>query len=100
MQIAILQFNAAGTPYLFRVQCDAVKDNSASMLYQSAVEDPSKYGQPWKGEMPLNISNGPCEYACHEGNYGMFNLPPGACAFEREGRKSGVRKQSFAGVPE
>ncbi|MEQ1607907.1 MAG: hypothetical protein ABL956_02890 [Hyphomonadaceae bacterium] len=70
------------------------------VLYQYAVEDPTKYSQPWKGEMPLNISNGLYEYACHEGNYGMFNLLSGARAFEREGRKNGIRKQIFAGVPE
>ena len=53
------------------------------------------------GEMPLNIeTKGMFEYACHEGNYGMFNLLSGGRQYERDGRKNGVRKQIFAGVAE
>ncbi len=68
------------------------------IIYQYTVEDPSRYAQPWKGEMPLNVSEGVYEYACLEGNYSMFNLLSGARAFEREGRKNGTRKAIFAGV--
>ncbi len=70
------------------------------IIYQYTVEDPARYTQTWKGEMPLNASQGPYEYACHEGNYSMFNLLNGARVFEREGRKNGMRKQIFAGVAE
>jgi len=70
------------------------------IIYQFTVEDPSRYAQPWKGEMPLNVSQGVYEYACIEGNYSMFNLLSGARAFEREGRKNGTRKAIFAGVAE
>ena len=70
------------------------------IVYQYTVEDPARYTQTWKGEMPLNASQGPYEYACHEGNYSMFNLLNGARVFEREGRKNGMRKQIFAGVAE
>jgi len=68
------------------------------IIYQYTVEDPSRYTQPWKGEMPLNTSAGLYEYACLEGNYSMFNLLNGARAYEREGRKNGTRKAIFAGV--
>ena len=70
------------------------------IVYQYTVEDPTLYTQPWKGEMPLNTSQGLYEYACVEGNYSMFNLLSGARAYEREGRKNGVRKAIFAGVAE
>ncbi len=71
------------------------------IIYQFTVEDPTKYKQPWKGEMPLNVAREPLyEYACHEGNYSMFNLLSGARSFEREGRKNGARKAIFAGVAE
>ena len=71
------------------------------IIYQYTVEDPTRYKQPWKGEMPLNISKEPLyEYACHEGNYSMFNLLSGARAYEREGRTNGARKAIFAGVAE
>ena len=68
------------------------------ILYEYTVEDPSKYTQPWKGEMPLNASPALYEYACHEGNYSMFNLLSGARTMEREGRVNGKRKAIFAGV--
>jgi len=74
--------------------------SDGQIIYQYTVEDPSRYSQPWKGEMPLNASQGPYEYACHEGNYSMFNLLNGARAFEREGKKNGERKAIFAGIAE
>ena len=71
------------------------------ILYEFTVEDPTKYTQPWKGQMPLNASKERLyEYACLEGNYSMFNLLNGARVMEREGRKNGMRKAIFAGVPE
>jgi len=70
------------------------------IIYQYTVDDPTRYTQPWKGEMPLNTSEGLYEYACLEGNYSMFNLLSGARTFEREGRKNGTRKAIFAGVAE
>ena len=71
------------------------------ILYEFTVEDSTKYTQPWKGQMPLNASKERLyEYACLEGNYSMFNLLNGARVMEREGRKNGMRKAIFAGVPE
>ena len=75
--------------------------NEGQILYQYTVEDPTRYTQPWKGEMPLNAqTEGLYEYACLEGNYSMFNLLSGARVMEREGRKNGTRKAIFAGVAE
>ena len=69
------------------------------ILYEYTVEDPTRYTQPWKGQMPLNAQpEGLYEYACLEGNYSMFNLLAGARALEREGRKAPMRKAIFAGV--
>jgi len=71
------------------------------ILYEYTVEDPTRYTQPWKGQMPLNAQpNGLYEYACLEGNYSMFNLLNGARVMEKEGRKNGTRKAIFAGVAE
>jgi len=75
--------------------------NETQILYQYTVEDPSRYTQPWKGEMPLNVSKEPIyEYACHEGNYAMFNTLSGGRAYERAGRQNGLRKSIYAGVAE
>ncbi len=77
------------------------RNKDGQVIYQYTVEDPGRYTQTWKGEMPFNpTSDTLYEYACHEGNYSMFNLLSGARAYEREGRKNGARKAIFAGVKE
>ncbi len=61
--------------------------NDGQITYEFAVEDPTQYSQPWKGEMALNHSKQPFyEYACHEGNYAMEGILAGARKQEREGR--------------
>jgi hypothetical protein len=77
------------------------RSSEGHILYEYTVEDPTRYTQPWKGEMPLSAQPaGLYEYACLEGNYSMFNLLNGARVMEKEGRKNGTRKAIFAGVPD
>jgi hypothetical protein len=57
------------------------------ILYRFTVEDPSTYTRPFTGEVALNASKGPIyEYACHEGNYGLYGILAGARELERQGR--------------
>jgi len=55
------------------------------MLYSMTVNDPNTWEAPWTLEFPLDLDNdyGMFEYACHEGNYAMFNILSGARAEER-----------------
>jgi hypothetical protein len=53
------------------------------MLYQFTVEDPVVWEQPWGGEYELWASPGIYEYACHEGNRGLYNILAGGRAAER-----------------
>ena len=56
-----------------------------TLLYQFTVTDPSAYTQPWSGELTMAKSdNALYEYACHEGNYGLFNILAGAQAAARQ----------------
>ena len=43
------------------------------LLYQFHVEDPLVWAEPWGGEYEFSRSPGVWEYACHEGNHGMYN---------------------------
>jgi hypothetical protein len=53
--------------------------------YQFTLEDPKVYTQPFTVLIPMVRSDGDLyEYACHEGNYGMFNILSGARVEERE----------------
>ncbi len=64
------------------------------ILYEFAVDDPSVYTQPWKGEMSLNLDDERVyEYACHEGNYAL----PGILAGARSGEAVGQKREATEG---
>jgi hypothetical protein len=55
-----------------------------TIRYEFRVEDPTTYTRPWSAVMPLNKTDEWLfEYACHEGNYGLFNIMAGARQKER-----------------
>jgi hypothetical protein len=57
------------------------------IVYAFTVDDPEVYTQVWKGEIAWRrIDDHIYEYACHEGNYGLFNILSGAREQERTGR--------------
>ena len=61
--------------------------NADQIVYEFEVVDPTRYTEPWKGEMPWNRSPEPLhEYACHEGNYSFEGILAGARELERQGR--------------
>jgi hypothetical protein len=67
----------------------------AEILYEFTVEDPEVYSQPWKGEITLNgVKEQVYEYACHEGNYGLYGILAGARIQEREGRDLALTPES------
>ena len=53
--------------------------------YEMHVSDPKTWTRPWTIRYPLKLDDdyGFYEYACHEGNYSMFNILSGARAAER-----------------
>ena len=60
------------------------------LLYEFTASDPTTYTRAWTAQIPMRLSDGHLyEYACHEGNYGMFNLLAGARAEEREAAAGG-----------
>ena len=49
------------------------------LLYAVTVDDPTVWTRPWTYEIPMRRSEHPLyEYACHEGNYGLYNILAGA----------------------
>ena len=61
-----------------------------ALLYEFTASDPTTYTRAWTAQVPMRLSDGHLyEYACHEGNYGMFNLLAGARAEEREAAAGG-----------
>ena len=62
------------------------RTDSDTILYRATIDDPSVYTRPWTVEIPMHKrSDAIFEYACHEGNYGMFGILSGARAEEKQG---------------
>jgi hypothetical protein len=69
--------------------------SDSQILYEFQVDDPEVYTQPWRGEISLNASDGAVyEYACHEGNYGLYGILAGARMQERAGKDLALTAES------
>jgi hypothetical protein len=65
-----------------RVDADTIR-------YQFTVDDPGTWTRPWTAEMPIKRTVGPIfEHACHEGNYGLYNILAGARADEKRAQEA------------
>jgi hypothetical protein len=56
-----------------------------TLQYQVTIDDPGTWSAPWTIAFPWkrDQSYGMFEYACHEGNYAMFNILSGSRAAEK-----------------
>ena len=55
-----------------------------TLLYRFTVDDRTAFTRTWSVEMTMTRSDGRLfEYACHEGNYGLYNILAGAQAEAR-----------------
>ena len=55
------------------------------LMYEATVNDSSVWTRPWTYEVPMQLNAQPLfEYACHEGNYGLYNILAGARVAEAE----------------
>ncbi len=64
--------------------------------YEVTIDDPKTYARPWRVAFPLTQEPGyqNFEYACHEGNYAMFNSLSGARAKENAAEEAVRKKQN------
>ena len=59
-----------------------------TVAYEYTVTDPTVYTAPYTAMLPLRRTDGPIfEYACHEGNIGLYGILAGARSLERLGRE-------------
>jgi len=66
----------------------------AEIKYEVTVDDPKTYPRPFKVAFPLTQEPGyqNFEYACHEGNYAMFDSLSGARAQEKRAAEAAQKK--------
>ena len=75
--------SAVGTGTTLRLVERFTRSDRDTLHYEFTVDDLSTFTSRFTGLLPMKLSDGPLfEYACHEGNYGMFNLLAGARAEE------------------
>ena len=67
--------------------------DSKTVEWRVTIDDPSTWTRPWTFAVPLtkDASQPPYEYACHEGNYAMFNILRGSREIEKA-RDQAARK--------
>ena len=59
-----------------------------TVAYEYTVTDPARYTAPYTVMMPFRRTDGLIfEYACHEGNIGLYGILAGARKLENEGRE-------------
>jgi hypothetical protein len=66
------------------------RTDANTVHYELTVEDPTTFSRPWTASLDLKKDPRQVqvpEYACHEGNYAMFNILSGARADEKAGKK-------------
>ncbi len=62
------------------------RTDATTVHYELTVEDPTTFSRPWTASLDLRKDARQVqvpEYACHEGNYAMFNILSGARAGEK-----------------
>ncbi len=53
--------------------------SQGTLMYEVTVDNPTVWTRPWTYQIPMQRSDQPMyEYACHEGNYGLYNILAGA----------------------
>ena len=75
---------AAGTGSTLHLTERFTRVAGDTLLYEFTVNDPATFTRPFTAALPMKLGEGMYEYACHEGNYGLFNILSGARAAERE----------------
>ena len=63
-----------------------------TLVYEFTVEDSTWWTRPWTAAIPMkSTAQQIYEYACHEGNYGMFNILSASRAEDRASEEAGAR---------
>jgi len=62
-----------------------------TLLYEYTVSDPSIWVRPWTAQLPMRKNPALIyEFACHEGNYSLYNMLAGSRAQEKSGAARGT----------
>ncbi|MYB17497.1 MAG: hypothetical protein F4Y16_00660 [Holophagales bacterium] len=80
---------AVGDAYRMHVTERFRRVDEDTLMYEYTVNDPATFTRPFTARLLMKKGEALYEYACHEGNYGLFNILSGARAEEAEAVASG-----------
>jgi len=71
------------------------------LVWDMTFDDAKTWTRPWTIRLPLKLDNdyAMAEYACHEGNYSMFNILSGARADDKAAAEAAARGETPAAAP-
>jgi len=82
-------FRIAAASATFRVVERFTRVSPTKIDYRFTVDDPTTYTRAWTAVLPMSkVPDQIYEYACHEGNYGMFGILAGARADEKNAKEA------------
>ena len=77
----------ATTPHLTLIE-RFTRVDADTLRYDVTVDDPTVWTRPWTYSVPMQQNPDPLyEYACHEGNYGLYNILAGAAVGAEDGSR-------------
>jgi hypothetical protein len=89
--------NGGGTPTSDALKLTErfTKVDPNTINYELTIDDSKVYTKPWKVGFPVTLEQGyqNFEYACHEGNYAMFDSLSGARSLERAAEEAAAKKK-------
>ncbi len=77
-------FSSVGDAYEMHVTEKFRRVDEDTLMYEYTVNDPATFTRPFTASLLMKKGEALFEYACHEGNYGLFNILSGARAKEAE----------------
>ena len=80
---------AVGDAYQMHVTERFRRVDEDTLMYEYTVNDPATFTRPFTARLLMKKGEALFEYACHEGNYGLYNILSGARAKEAEAVASG-----------
>ena len=64
----------------------------STLMYEATIDNPTVWTEAWTYQIPMQANDQPMyEYACHEGNYGLYNMLAGAREAERAAEAAAAR---------
>ncbi len=72
------------------------------LVWEMTFDDPNTWTRPWTIQLPLrrDDSYGMFEYACHEGNYSLFNILSGARADDKAAADAAAKGDASPSQPQ